>query len=353
MVSKRTRQDEKMTDLKIPGELPIIQAPMAGGPSTPELTAAVADAGGFGFLAAGYLSPAQLVEQIGALRALSDAPFGINIFHPSIPSDPEPVARYAQLIQPESDRLSVALGDPHWDDDAFDDKVDVAGSERVDMVSFTFGCPPPEIVDRLHSADCRVAVTVTSSREALVAEEAGVDLLLVQGTEAGGHQGSFLDLAPNVTPLLSLLDDIRESAHLPMVASGGIMTGEGGAEALEKGAIGIQLGTAFLCCSEAGTSATYRRALLEGRYPETVITRAFSGRFARGLANEFADNYGAFAPEAYPEIHHLTRPLRASATAAGDPSTPNFWAGLGWPRITPGSARAILHQIAHGLKSTG
>jgi nitronate monooxygenase len=341
-----------MAELKFSSELPIIQAPMAGGPSTPELTAAVARAGGFGFLAAGYLSPAQLVEQIAAFRALSGAPFGINIFCPSTPAEPEPVERFARLIQPESDRLGVALGKPHWDDDAFDDKLEIAELGHVSLVSFTFGCPGSKTVDHLHSADCSVAVTVTSRQEAQTAEAVGADLLLVQGTEAGGHQGSFLGLAPNVTPLLSLLEDIRESVRMPMVGSGGIMTGAEGAEVLKKGAIGIQLGTAFLCCPESGTSATYRRALLSKTYPDTVITRAFSGRYARGLANQFALKYGEFAPDAYPEIHHLTRPLRAAATVAGDASTPNLWAGQGWQGVSSQSARAIVRRIAIDLKTT-
>jgi nitronate monooxygenase len=341
-----------MADMKLSSELPIIQAPMAGGPSTPPLTAAVARAGGFGFLAAGYLSHLQLKEMISATRALSGAPFGVNIFCPSVPVDLESVRTYARLIQPESDRLGVSLGEPHWDDDAFDAKLDIVASDHVDMVSFTFGCPSSEIIERLHRADSRVAVTVTSRREAEFAERAGADLVLVQGTEAGGHQGSFLDLEPNVTPLLSLLEEIRESVAIPMVGSGGIMTGADGAEVLRTGAIAMQLGTAFLCCDEAGTSATYRHALLQRTYPDTVVTRAFSGRYARGLANEFARNYGDSAPEAYPEVHHLTRPIRAAATEAGDPSVPNLWAGQGWRRVTTGSAQQIVRRLAVELSSS-
>jgi nitronate monooxygenase len=338
--------------MQLPSELPIIQAPMAGGPSTPELTATVGRAGGFGFLAAGYLAPAQLVEQISATRALSTAPFGVNIFCPSTPADLEPVRAFAQAIQPESNRLGVALGEPYWDDDAFDDKLDIVESEHIYMVSFTFGCPTSSTIGRLRSADCRVAVTVTSRQEAEFAENAGADLLVVQGTEAGGHQGSFLDLAPNVNPLLTLLEEIQESTRIPMVGSGGIMTGFSASEVLNRGAVGIQLGTAYLCSREAGTSDTHRKALLHRTYPGTVLTRAFSGRFARGLANEFARKYGHLAPEAYPETHHLTRPLRAAAVKAGDPSTPNLWAGQGWRRVTSESAQAITRRIADELNST-
>jgi nitronate monooxygenase len=129
------------------------------------------------------------------------------------------------------------------------------------------------------------------------------------------------------------------------------MTGAQVAGVLNQGAVGVQLGTIFLCCPEAGTSATYRRALLGGAYPDTVITRAFSGRYARGLANEFALAYGDVAPEAYPEIHHLTRPLRSAAAEAGDPTIPNLWAGQGWRSVSSASAQAIVRRIAAELAS--
>ena len=322
---------------------------MAGGPSTPGLAAAVAHAGGFGFLAAGYRSPDELLGLIAATREHTDHPFGVNIFCPSAPGDPEAVRRYAEAIGPVSARLGVALGPPRWDDDDFGDKVEIAASEGVGMVSFTFGCPDTDVVDRLHRAGCRVAVTATSVSEARAGEEAGADLLVVQGTEAGGHQGSFLDLAPNTTTLSSLLEQVRHTVRAPLVGSGGIMTGGRAAEVLALGAVGVQLGTAFLCCPEAGTSPAYRRALLDRRYPDTVVTRAFSGRYGRGLANEFALEYGGSAPEAYPEVHHLTRPLRAAATEAGDPSVPNLWAGEGWRSVTTSSARAVVRRIAAGL----
>jgi nitronate monooxygenase len=335
-----------MLAMTLPSELPIIQAPMAGGPSTPGLTAAVAGAGGFGILAAGYLTPDQLVTCITDTRGLSRAPFGVNIFCPSGPADPAPIRRFAELIRPEADHLGVALGDPLWDDDAFGDKVGVVASEHVPLVTFTFGCPDSSIVDQLHAADCRVAVTVTSAAEARHSEGVGVDLVVVQGTEAGGHQASFLDLAPNDRPLSSLLEEIRASVEVPLVGSGGIMSGGRAVEVLRSGAIGVQLGTAFLCCDEAGTSDTFRRALLDKTYADTILTRAFSGRYARGLANEFARRYSDTAPEGYPEIHHLTRPLRAAGTARGDPGTPNLWAGQGWGAVTSGPAGTIVRRIA-------
>jgi len=330
-------------------ELPIIQAPMAGGPSTPDLTAAVNRAGGLGSVAAGYLTPDQLRTTLADTRRLTDAPFGVNLFCPSTPADPSVVRAYAERIGPESVRLGVPLGEPRWEDDHFDDKLGIVASGRVAMVSFTFGCPDPGTVEELHSAGCSVAVAVTSSAEARVAESADADLLVVQGTEAGGHQASFLDRAPNVRPLATLLAEVRETTGVPLVASGGIMTGAQVAEAVRSGAVGVQVGTVFLCCPEAGTSAPYRRALTEGTYPDTMLTRAFSGRYARGLVNRFAAAYSDAAPEAYPEIHHLTRPLRAAATRAGDPGTPNLWAGTGWRAVTSAPAERIVRRLASEL----
>jgi nitronate monooxygenase len=319
---------------------------MAGGPSTPALAAAVAEAGGFGFVAAGYLSAEGLREAITSTRILTDAPFGVNLFMPSEPGDLDTVFDYAAALRPEADRLGVALGEPRWDDDAYGEKLAVVESARVHLVSFTFGCPTSEVVDRLHSAGIQVAVTVTSAREAQVADGAGADLLAVQGTEAGGHQGSFTDLEPNRSPLLSLLGEVRESTAVPMIGCGGVMNGHDAASALDAGAIAVQVGTALLCTPEAGTSAPYRQALLDGRYPDTIVTRAYSGRFARGLANRFAIEHHRQAPQAYPEVHHLTRPLRAAATAVGDASVPNLWAGIGWRQITTEPAAAIVRRIA-------
>ena len=340
------------SDISLPSELPIVQAPMAGGPSTPALTAAVSAAGGYGFVAAGYLSSDTLQEAIVATRILTDAPFGVNLFVPSAAGDPDEIAAYASVLQSEADRLGVALGEGRWEDDNYEAKLEVVTQSHVHLTSFTFGCPTSEIVDRLHRADVLVAVTVTSAHESRTAEDIGADLLIAQGTEAGGHQGSFTDLAANRTPLLSLLAEICETSHIPVIGSGGIMTGRDAASVLASGAIAVQLGTALLCAPEAGTSAPYRRAFTEALYSDTIVTRAYSGRFARGLANRFAIDHDGQAPRAYPEVHHLTRPLRAAATSAGDPSVPNLWAGTGWRRLTAEPAATIVRRIANDARHT-
>jgi nitronate monooxygenase len=332
--------------MNLPSELPIVQAPMAGGPSTPALTAAVSAAGGYGFIAAGYLSPHALHETVALTRTLTNAPFGVNLFVPSTPGDPSEVRAYASALEGEAEHLGVTLGEVRWDDDDYDAKLDVVASSHVHLASFTFGCPTSTVVDRLHRADVLVAVTVTSALEARLAAEAGTDVLIVQGTEAGGHQGNFTDLAANHVPLLSLLAEICETSEMPVVGSGGIMTGRDTAAVLGVGAIAVQLGTAFLCTPEAGTSTPYRQALLDAVYPDTIVTRAYSGRFARGLANRFAQEHDAEAPQAYPEVHHLTQPLRAAATRAGDTSVPNLWAGTGWRLVTVEPAATIVGRIA-------
>jgi nitronate monooxygenase len=330
----------------LPSELPIVGAPMAGGPSTPQLTAAVCDAGGFGYTAGGYLRADALAEAIRAVRALTGAPFGVNLFVPSAPADPAPIAEYARLLEPEAGRLGVPLGQPRWDDDGYAEKLDLVLGARVHTVSFAFGCPDIADVERAHRAGAAVAVTVTSAVEALHAYGCGADLLVVQGSEAGGHQSSFLSQEPNATGLLALLGEIRDTTPLPLIGAGAVMTGPQLAAVLAGGAVAAQLGTALLCAAEAGTSTVHRKALLERRYRDTMLTRAFTGRYARGLANRFAVAHSAAAPAGYPQIHHLTRPLRVAATAAGDPDVPNLWAGTGWPAIRAEPAATIIARIA-------
>jgi nitronate monooxygenase len=318
---------------------------MAGGPSTPELAAAVAAAGGFGFVAAGYLSPAALQDAITATRELTARPFGVNLFTPSRPSDPEPIARYAASLQPEAERLGVELGRPRWDDDGFAAKLDVVAAARPHLVTFTFGCPAAGDIDRLHAAGVQVGVTITAADEAPTAEAAGADLLLVQGTEAGGHQGGLGDREPNLVPLLELLPAVAARSSLPLIGSGAVMDAAGLRAVLDAGAVAAACGTALLCTPEAGTSDVHRDALLGVRFADTVLTRAFSGRYGRGLANRFAREHPD-APRSYPEIHHLTSPLRAAARRAGDPDVPNLWAGTGWRSVHAAPAGEIVRGIA-------
>jgi nitronate monooxygenase len=331
--------------MTVPSRLPIIQAPMAGGPSTPELAAAVCAAGGFGYVAAGYLSPEAFRAALDRTRALTSDPVGVNLFVPGPrEADQAAIDAYAEQLQPEATRLGAALGDPRWDDDAYAAKLELLAGSGVHTASFTFGCPSATAVRTLQRAGIRVAVTVTNRTDAEAAAAVGADCLIVQGTEAGGHQGTFDPREPNRTPLHEALVSIHGVGR-PMVAAGAIMTADDVTAALELGAVAVQVGTALLTTPEAGTSPPYRAALLERRYTQTVITRAFSGRWARGLANRFAMEH-ADAPAGYPQIHHLTRPLRSAAANAGDPDVPNLWAGTGWQQIRALPAAEIIAALA-------
>lgn len=332
--------------------LPIWAAPMAGGPSSTELIAAVGTAGGLGLVPGGYLTAEALAERIAAVLDASPAPWGVNLFLPGPPtSDPDGVAAHAEALRPLAAAHDVELGDARWEDDDLDAKVDVVLAHRPAAVTFTFGCPPSDLVGRIRERTGAVVVaTVTTPEEAAQATAAGVDGLAVQGSEAGGHRGAFVDDPDlpgggELIPLLELLRRTRDETPLPLLAAGGLMTGADVRAALDAGASGVQLGTALLCTPEAGTSETHRRALLDRRYAATTVTRAFTGRPARGLANPLARAYPD-APAAYPEVHHLTRPLRAAAAKQGDPDAVHLWAGEGWKQATEEPAGDLVARIA-------
>jgi nitronate monooxygenase len=306
---------------------PIVQAPLAGGPSTPELAAAVSEAGGLGFLAAGYLMPDSVRKQIARVRELSSAPFGVNVFCLSeSPVDPEGLSTYAQRLEPEARRRRIELGAPRFEDDAFGEKLDAVLAEGVGIVSFTFGCPSSDVVQRLRDAAIAVWVTVTDVGEAAIATRVGADALIVQGVEAGGHRGSFADTdGAGELALLPLIRLVARESELPLVAAGGIADGPGVAAVLAAGATAAQIGTAFLRCPEAGTSGVHREAL--AGHDNTTLTRAFTGRRARGIVNRFLSDHSAHAPSAYPHVHHITSPLRRAAREQGDRDAINLWAG--------------------------
>jgi nitronate monooxygenase len=325
-------------------EHPIVQAPLAGGPSTPALAAAVSNAGGLGFLAAGYRKPDEVRAELKELRSLTGAPYGLNLFVPGSPApDLAGLRRYADALADEAERYGVALGEPRYDDDHWDDKLALARSERVPVVSFTFGCPGPEVVASLRDAGCDVWVTVTSPEEA-AASSTGADALVVQGVEAGGHRGSHEPTAHADIGLLALLQLVGAETDLPLVATGGIGTGRGIAAVLAAGAKAAQLGTAFMLTPEARTAPAHREAL--GGRAATAITRAFTGRSARGIENRFMRDHGGDAPLAYPEVHNLCAPVRAAAREAGDADGFNLWAGQAYPLAAELPAGELVRRLA-------
>jgi nitronate monooxygenase len=307
--------------------VPIVLAPLAGGPATPALAAAVSNAGGLGFLAAGYLTVDVLREQISKTRSLTSAPLGVNLFVSGSPARPEVVAGYAETLAREARAAGEDLGRPRFDDDDWEAKLALLTDDPVPVTSFTFGCPDPAVIAALRAAGSETWVTVANPSDAEQAAQTGADVLVVQGGEAGGHRASFRD-DPDLSDgigLLSLLQLVRSRTDLPLVAAGGISTGAGIAGVLAAGAAAAQLGTAFLRCPEAGTSAVHKGAV--ATVTPTAMTRAFTGRLARGIRNRFLDEHSAAAPAAYPEVHHLTAPLRRAGRSQGNPDLVNLWAG--------------------------
>jgi NAD(P)H-dependent flavin oxidoreductase YrpB (nitropropane dioxygenase family) len=328
--------------------LPVLAAPMAGGATTTAMVIAAAGAGGMGLLAAGYKTPEAMQAEITAVRAAS-VPFGVNVFAPNpVPIDIEAYRRYADALRPEADRYGLTLpAGPVDDDDAFDAKVDLLRSEPVPVVSFTFGLPTVEVIRALQKAGTTVVQTVTTPQEAEAAAAAGVDMLAVQAAVAGGHSGTFTpDRMPAPVPLTDLVGDVAAAVRLPLIAAGGLGTAADVAAVLRAGASAVAVGTVLLRADESGASATHRAALADPSRTETVITRAFTGRPARGLRNRFIDQFEASAPLGYPAIHHLTSPLRKAAAANGDADAVHLWAGTGYRHAAEKPTAAILAELA-------
>ena len=318
----------------------IVVAPMAGGPTTTDLVIAAGRAGALGFLAAGYKAPEAMAAEIAAVRAATGEPFGVNVFVPGQPyPDGATLARYLGSLGP-------GLGEARWDDDGFDGKIAALLADPPAVTSFTFGCPAAGVIRALQDAGSAVVVTVTSPDEALAAAQAGADGLCVQGYEAGAHRGTFVnDDAPGRDRgLLSLIGEVAAVTDLPQIAAGGIMGPRQVQAVLAAGALAAQCGTAFLRSPESGAHPLHKAALADPRYTATTVTRAFSGRPARGLVNDFIVEH-ADAPPAYPEINNATRPLRAAAAASGDTGRMSLWAGQGYRLAAELPAAEIIGRL--------
>jgi NAD(P)H-dependent flavin oxidoreductase YrpB (nitropropane dioxygenase family) len=333
-------------------DLPVIAAPMAGGPGSTALVIAAARAGSLGFLAAGYKTPQALTEEIAAVTA-AGVPFGVNLFAPNpVPVEAAAFRRYAELIAPEAARYGLSLHGvaPVEDDDRWHDKLDVLRAHPVPVVSFTFGLPGRDDLAVLRSTGALLVQTVTSRAEAEAARQAGLDALVVQAAAAGGHSGTFTPAKALVqVPVHELIASVRSAVDLPVIAAGGVATADAVAAAIEAGAAAVAVGTVLLRSDEAGTSAVHRAALADPARTGTVLTRAFTGRPARGLRNEFTDRYSQLAPSGYPALHYLTSGFRKAAVAAGDPERVHLWAGTGFRQATAEPAGAILTRLAAKL----
>ncbi|MDN5833518.1 nitronate monooxygenase [Brevibacterium sp.] len=328
-------------------DLPVIGAPMAGGTTTPELSAAVARAGGFPFVAGGYLTAEALAPLIERMRETTET-FGVNLFAPNpVPIDRGAFDAFASALEPVAADHGVGVDpEPVEDDDHYSDKVDYLVDIPVPLVSMTFNIPTAEVVDRLHSVGTQVAATVTTTDEARTAAGRGIDALIVQGPRAGGHSGTA-DPTRSIDDrsTADLVRDVLAEVDLPVAAGGGVDSAEAVEELLQAGASAVVVGTLLLLTDEAGTSGTHRAALQSGDFDETQLTRAFTGRPARALVNDFVRKFDPIAVDAYPAVHHLTKRFRAQAKKDDDPQGLHLWAGTGYRGAQTGSAETIVKEL--------
>jgi nitronate monooxygenase len=338
-------------------EHPIIQAGMAGGATTPELVAAVSEAGGLGTLGAAYMSPDAIRDAVAEVRSLTGRPFAVNLFVPE-PFDPSlydprevnaPLARYREELGIEVPEEVGDFVQP------FEDQLAVVLEEKVPVFSFTFGVPEEAQISALKKAGIVLIGTATTVREGLVLEERGVDAMVGQGSEAGGHRGTFIgDFESAMVGTMALVPQLADSLSVPVIAAGGIMDGRGLAAALVLGAEGVQMGTAFLPCSESGIHPKYKEAVLAAKSEETSLTRAFSGKPARGIRNRFIEEMEEQEVPAYPVQNAYTKDIRAAAAKENRIEFLSLWAGqaAGLGRAVPaaevveGTAREAARRLS-------
>ena len=333
---------------------PIIQGPMGGGPSTPELVAAVSNAGGLGSLGAAYLSPAQIADAIQRIRALTSKPFNINLF----------AGGYADAVRVDTASMLALVSQVHQElglaPPALPPLAKIPFAEQFEAVlealppifSFTFGIPSRADIARLKSSRVIILGTATTPAEARLLEQAGVDAVVAQGSEAGAHRGTFAgSFEAAMVPTLDLVRRSVGAVSVPVIAAGGLMDGRDIVAALAAGASAAQLGTAFLTTPESGASELHKRTLLATAKDTTVLTRAFSGRPARGLVNAFTELL-ATQPEAilpFPLQNDLTKTMRAAAAKRGDARYVALWAAQGVARVRELPAGELVQRLVEEI----
>ncbi|SHH44564.1 nitronate monooxygenase [Massilia sp. CF038] len=329
---------------------------MAGGATTPALVAGVSNAGGLGSLAASLLSPSVMRDQAAIIRSMTTQPFLINLFVLETPSpSQEDIAEASELLRPlwESlgwDRLSVPAA---WCE-SFEGQLAALIELRPAAASFTFGILTPAQVERLHSAGIFVIGTVTTVDEALAWETVGADAVIASGVESGGHRGTFLGPQEEATlSAKALWPLVAAAVKIPTIAAGAIMTGVDILEAMSLGAEAVQMGSAFLVCDESGINQHYRNALIHAGDTPTRLTRAFSGRYARGLENRFMQEMKAVETRvpAYPVQNALTTGIRAAAAAKGDTGLMSLWAGADIRRARPMSVAKLMQTLVAEMRT--
>lgn len=355
----RTRLTERLSL-----RLPIIQGAFGGGLSTPELAAAVARAGGLGSYGAHHLPPDRIGPTVAAIRALTGGPFAINLW---VPLPGEPTA-FDGPLEPHLARLRPYLGELGLGDPApparvgqpFGEQLRAALDAAPPALSFVFGVPPADALAEARSRRIATIGTATTVDEAVALDRAGVDVIVASGSDAGGHRTSFLRAAEDsLVGTLSLVPQVVDAVSAPVVAAGGIADGRGIAAALALGASGAQLGTTFLACDESGASEAHKRQLGQPGARHTLLTRAFSGRLARGIVNRMLRELRPVEHElpAYPLQNWLTTPIRQAAGRAGQPDLLALWAGqaaaLSPRRPAAACMEALVSEVERALGRVG
>ena len=334
---------------------PLVLAPMAGGVGSVELAVAVSRAHAFVFLAAGYLDVPDLAARVDAFVERSPGGYGVNLFvgDPLDVPVPAALAAFRDALLPAADKLGVQL--PSLEsvlatraDDWLGDKIDYLVAHPVPAVSFTFGLPEPAASEALRRAGTALIATVTNPAEAVLALDAGFDLLCVQSAAAGGHRGTFGNYQGSTLELPLLLDAVRDVGPATLIAAGGVSGPADVAELLRRGVAGVQVGTAFLAADESGAPEAHKTALTAPG-ATTAVTRAFTGRPARGIVNDFMREYGELAPPHYPQVHALTSGLRKAAGAAGQDWAMSLWAGTGHRHARRKPGEQIARDLLAGL----
>jgi nitronate monooxygenase len=346
-------QSDFLRDLGI--KHPIIQAPMAGGPATPELVAAVSNSDALGSLGSAYSTPEQIAADIKKVRALTEKPFNVNLFAggytPESPIDAAPMLALLTEIH-EALRLPPPKLPP-WPVNPFEKQLQAVLEARPAVFSFTLGIPEPHAMASIQAAGIASFGTATTVEEGKMLQASGVTAIVAQGAEAGSHRGTFAgSFESAMVPTLELVRSLRAAVSTPIIASGGLMDGRDIAQAFARGASAAQLGTAFLTCPEAGTPEAYRRAILTARADTTVITRAFSGRPARGLLNMFISKLEGqekiILP--FPLQNALTRPMRTAAAQLGKSGYLSLFVGQGVSRARAMPAAELIQRLAEEMQ---
>ncbi|MBI5971881.1 NAD(P)H-dependent flavin oxidoreductase [Staphylococcus caledonicus] len=332
---------------------PIIQAGMAGS-TTPELVATVSNKGGLGCIGAGYFTADKLEQEIQEVRSMTAQPFGVNLFVPSRNNyTQDQVEHMNAWLKPY--RKALDLEEPVvniTEEQQFSNAIDMVIKHKVPICCFTFGLPSQETISKLKQANVKLVGTATSVEEAIENERAGMDVVVAQGSEAGGHRGSFLSKNQQSQPLIgtmSLVPQVTEHVSIPVIAAGGIMDSRGILASLILGAQGVQMGTAFLTTEESGANEVVKHGILNSKETDTRVTDVFSGKLARGINNEFAESLAKYDGEIppYPVQNQLTNTIRKTAAAKGNSEWTHMWSGQS-PRL---AKRQQVNQLFDELVS--